>query len=191
MGVIINRQIEDRDGNILDSFYGRIEHFVYGRIDGYFRVHANFYTTKEGAANSFAEYLYESSPSGAAILPPQVTSISHSIEISGSTVVTSSLVELPIFTHHMLTSSFEVIEDVYETQYISQSYDYTDYDEEGNLVPMTGYEVVGQQIKAGEQVVTKYKAIAPLTSSMFEIGYERLKDTLGQMFGTGSIVDDI
>jgi len=179
MGVIINRQIEDKDGNILDSFYGRIEHFVYSRIDGYFRVHANFYTSKEGAANSYSEYLYESSPSGSAILPPEVA------------VVSSSKVELPIFSHYMLTSSYEVVEDVFEKQHVSQSYEYTDYDEEGNLVTFTGYNIVEEDVKIGEEIRYRYKSIPPLTSSIFDIGYEKLRGTLGTMFGTGSIIDDI
>lgn len=101
MGLIISRSIYLDDGEQIDSFYSRVENIRYYRTEGILSVVSNFYRTKEGAKNTYPEYINDSLSTGSNsdIIPTVFGFQSGSYNN-----------ELPLYVNYFLTSSVQVEE---------------------------------------------------------------------------------
>lgn len=181
MGFIVSQSVNSSTWGKLNQFYTRIENYRLDRINGKLHTTVLSYLDKEKADLTYPEYI-NSTSTQSYVLGGLLEYNSQSIDLN----------DYNYFVFH-LTSSLEVIEELFEDRYVSESYSYFDYDEEGNVVELEGWtNPVLQNIKIGEQTVTKYKVdMSPITGSLYEYSYQKVKEEYGKIFGNENIIDQI
>jgi len=179
MGFIVNKQIETLNGDILDSFYVRIELFTYDRPCRVITVSIGHYESPESSAKAFPKLVIgENDMTG---------------QIPSKMKVDGRWKDWDMCHTFSLLKMVDVDEDVYETKWEETSVDYTDFDEDGNPVILqhTTFEEV--TVKTG--VVTKSYPMLTLddmsVGNIFPYVYTLIKSEYISIFGEELIIDEI
>lgn len=180
MGFIVNRNIISSTWGELDNFYCRIENYRLNKLEGRLDVTVKSYLDKQGARDTYPTYVEDQ--------PPKSYLLGGLIELEDSSLDVNDYNYFKFF----LTSSIEVVEDITEERYVSESFMYTDFDDEGNLVEREGWtDPVLAEVKIGEETVTKTKIdLTPITGSIYQYAYQKVVQEYSKVFGSGSIVED-
>lgn len=181
MGFIVSQSILSSNWGELDNFYCRIENYRLNKIEGRVEVTVISYLDREKAAQTYPEYKED--------MPPKSYLLGGLIEYN------SQSIDLNEYNHFKfyLTSSMEILEDITEERYVSESFMYTDFDEEGNLVEKEGWtDPVLIHVKIGEISKTKTKIdLTPITGSIYSYAYTRVMGEYSKIFGQENIIGDI
>jgi hypothetical protein len=181
MGFIVSQSIYSSNWGELDSFYTRIENYRFDKITGRLDTTVMCYIDSEKAKLTYAEFIQDPSP--------------KSYLIGGLVEYNSSSIDINDYNYFefYLTSSVEVIEDLFEESWVSESFTYTDFDDDGNLIEIeTTTTPELRSIKVGEILVTKIKIdLSPITGSIYSYGYERVMEEYSKIFGSENIIEDI
>jgi len=203
MGLRVNKKTFSRSHGLRESIYCRIERLLYKKVNGTLSYTLQFFTSKEEMDEMYTEYVEDSLGVNSVVIPYTSYLIVESGSVSGSQIldidesgseIYGAEIQLPLYNTHILSSSYETTEDIYETIPVYNTITYTDYDEEGNLVEKERQEYSGSVTeKVGEEAVikTKYDHHIILSSSIYDVGYEYVKKDLENFFGSGSIEDVI
>jgi hypothetical protein len=181
MGFIVSQSIYSSTWGELDSFYTRIENYRFDKITGRLDTTVICYTDSEKAKLTYPEFTQDP--------PPKSYLIGGLIEYNSSSI---DMNDYNYFQFY-LTSSVEVTEDLFEERWVSESFTYTDFDDDGNLIEIeTTTTPELRSIKVGEILVTKIKIdLSPITGSIYSYGYQRVMEEYSKIFGSENIIEDI
>ena len=181
MGFIVNKQIETLNGDILDSFYARIEIFTYDRPGRLITVSVGHYESAEGASKAFPKLVINEN------LNDMTSQIPPKMKIDGRWK------DWDMCHTFSLLKMVDVDEDVYETKWEETSVDYTDFDEDGN--PVILQHQIFEEVKVKTGVVTNTYPMLILddmsTGNIFEYTYNLIKSQYINMFGDEIIINEI
>jgi hypothetical protein len=181
MGFIVSQSILSSTWGELDSFYTRIENYRLNKIDGRVEVTVMSYLDREKAVQTYPEYKEDTPP--------------KSYLLGGLIEYNSQSIDLNEYNHFKfyLTSSVEILEDITEERYVSESFMYTDFDDEGNLVEREGWtDPKLTNVKIGETRETKTKIdLSPITGSIYSYTYIRVMGEYSKIFGQENIIGDV
>ncbi len=181
MGFIVSQSIYSSTWGKLDSFYTRIENYRFDKITGRLDTTVMSYIDREKAELTYPEFTEDPSP--------------KSYLVGGLIEYNSSSMDINDYNYFefYLTSSVEVTEELFEKRWVSESFTYTDFDDEGNLVEMISWtDPELKNIKIGETTTTKTKIdLSPITGSIYSYGYQRVMEEYSKIFGQGNIIGDI
>lgn len=181
MGFIVSQSILSSTWGELDSFYTRIENYRLNKIEGRVDVTVISYLDREKAAQTYSEYKED--------IPPQSYLLGGLIEYNSQSI---DLNDYNYFKFY-LTSSVEIVEDIIEQRYVSESFMYTDFDEDGNLVEKEGWtDPKLTDVKIGETLETKTKIdLTPITGSIYNYAYQMVTEKYSEVFGKDNIIGDV
>ena len=182
MALQINQEIETLNKGIITNPYVRIEAYRIDKMLGFLIAVVAMYTNKaEADSNSF---VYSED-----FLDP-LTRPSQSGPISPQIIFNDQSIEYPVVNEFPLTVPEEVTEDIYETQEITNTITYNDFDENGDIVEKTREEITTQRVKTGTRTVTKSKIdISVIGNDPYGWSYVKLKTALEEIFGAGNVID--
>ena len=177
MGFLVQGDIETSRDELLDSFYVRIEQFVYARPLNTIGVTVAHYETKEVADLAWPKFVDDG------------TDMSGQLSVSMS--YNGNWEEWPMFFEFDLIENKEIIVDTYEKQWVTSSIEYTDFDENGE--PFTGVHNTFEEInlKVGEEVTTKLTIdTTELETNCFGYVYSLIKTEFANIVGEENVIDE-
>ena len=177
MGFIVKQPIETFEGDHLEEFYVRIEHYQLDKLRGTIGVSFAHYESTEAANANFPKYL-EDTPNPYGRVPSLMT-------YKGETKEYPMWYSFNIHTTQLVTESFPV--STWNTEIV----DYIDFDENGD-------EIIKQREEQFETITTEYRDvqktlldIGSITGSIYDYSYNKLKEVYSELFGSENIIDEI
>jgi hypothetical protein len=181
MGFIVNKQIETLNGDILNSFYVRVEMFSYDRPSRLISVTIAHYESLESSVNAFPKLVIDEN------LNDMTGQIPAKMKIDGRWK------DWDMCRHFSLLKMIDVDEDVYETKWEETTVDYTDFDDDGN--PIILQHQIFEEVRVKTGVVTKSYPMLTLddmsTGNIFEYAYELIKSEYISIFSEELIINEI
>jgi hypothetical protein len=176
MGFLVQGDIETSRDELLDSFYVRIEQFVYARPLNTIGVTVAHYETKEVADLAWPKFVDDG------------TDMSGQLSVSMS--YNGNWEEWPMFFEFDLIENKEIIVDTYEKQWVTSSIEYTDFDENGDPFIDTHLTFEEIDVKNGEEITMKrYLNTEPITNDIFKYAYDHIKEIYTSKCGIDNIKD--
>jgi hypothetical protein len=180
MGFVVRQPIQSEFKGNFDEFYVRIETCNISKPIGRLLTGLTAYPNSGSSKLSHITYTDEYSQH----ITPDVIPVS--ITYSGS------VINYPTYFEFELTSSVLVDVPVYEYTVVSQSINYYDFDESGNVVEKVRWEYTSQSNQIGTEQITKYKYDTNIiTGSVHQFAYPLVKYEYGKIFGHQNIIDSI
>jgi hypothetical protein len=162
----------------LDSMYGRIETYTFYKQEGLIRASVSLFTTPK-SAKSNQQIIFNQSPN----INGEVVGVD--IEIGEDIVTYPTSFEIP------LTSSAMVTVPTYTHQVTSESINYYDFDENGEVVEKTKWEYHTQSLEIGTQTLEMDVVnVEPLTGNIYPFMYNVITSEFKQIFGENSIINN-
>jgi hypothetical protein len=161
----------------LDSMYGRIEWYSFYKEEAVIRASVCLFTTPK-SAKSNKQIIYNK-------LPDIGDVVAVDIEIGENIVTYPTFFEIP------LTSSAMVTVPTYANQITSESINYYDFDENGEVVEKTKWEYHTQSLEVGTQTLEMDVVnVEPLTGNIYPFMYNVITSEFKQIFGEDSIINN-
>jgi len=178
MGFIVSQSVNHPLYGQIQSFYSRIERYLLFKHGGQLNLTVSSYYNKDSA-----EILNTTDLNADVIEGYPVVG---EIEYNGSLFDMNELNFHRIF----LTSSYLEVTDIYEEMPVSESVDYFIYDDDGNMIPTSSFEVVYRFVKTGETFEEKTRVdFSLVTQSLYDFSYNIVKQKFGEVFGHENIID--
>jgi hypothetical protein len=178
MGFIVKQPIRTLFGENLNEFYVRIENCNISKTMGCLITGIAAYPSSSFARTSHPRYTED-----------------YTYDISSDIIpvkINYNETDVDYPTHYIfaLTSSVLVDVPVYEYNVVSESINYYDFDENGDVVEKTRIEYTSQSIQTGTEQITKYQYDTNvITGSALPFAYELVKSKYGDIFGHENIID--
>lgn len=173
----------------LTSSYARIEKYTFDKKTGNCYATVALYPSYQDAQDSVPPYLTGFSNQGN-YFSPSDPNYSGSKIIATLINYSGSQFEYPNFLFLPCTASVVIDQPIYETQIVTQSVPYFDFDETGSMIEKTKIEYVSQSVQIGTQPVTKYYSnLDSITGSFYTFMYDGVKNIYGSIFGNENITD--
>jgi len=178
MGFRVTHPIETINGKVYDEFYVRIENLIIRKQLGNFTVVVGRYDTEESARNLIGDYIEKDTyePKG---------QLNVTFEISGSNEMKLHSLDYNYF----ITSSVTVTEQTSTVETLYEEVEYIDFDEDGNEIVKTKLEPYEVTHTGSIDVNYSKREIENYPGSLYELGYEKLKETYGKEYGNDNIKD--
>lgn len=177
MGFLVKQPIETFNGDHLDEFYVRIEHYQLDKLRGEIGVTVAHYENYDAANANFPKYLEDT--------PKPYGRVPSLMKYNGETKEYPMWYSFNIHTTQLVTESFPV--STWNTEIV----DYIDFDEDGN-------EVVKQKEESFETVTMETREITKtlfnigsITGNIYDYSYNKLKEVYSELFGSENIIDEI
>lgn len=195
MGLLVTASYMNHSSNE-ESFYSRIELYQVTKDNPHIQVKVNYYLSKEYAEMATEEYPLQKSKDFRGLITPLIWDDEYVYNpiVSGSidfdTFVTGGYHQIESWYLFPLTSSKEET-----TSYISESVtteivDFIDFDEDGNEITGSREEIVVTQTPVTESIIRHdWYDMTQITGSLFEFGYDKLKEKFITMFGEDNVRD--
>lgn len=178
MGFIVSQSITHSLYGEIPSFYSRIESYRLNKTGGELFLTVMSYYDKDAA-----EIVDKRDLSTVSI---DCYPVAGEIEYNGNVFDMNNL----LFHRVFVTSSYYEIEDIYEELPFSESVDYFEYDDNGNMFQTSSMELVYRFTKTGERYIERTQIdISPLTASFYQFSYDIVKREFGEVFGHENIID--
>jgi hypothetical protein len=181
MGFIVNKQIETLNGDILDSFYVRIEMFSYDRPGRLISVTISHYEDSESSSKAFPKLVTDEDEND------MTGQIPVKMKIDGEWK------DWDMSYTFSLLKMVDVVEDVYETKWEATEVDYTDFDDDGN--PIILKHQIFEEVRVKTGVITKTYPMLTLddmsSGNIFVYVYDLIKSEYVSMFGEELIINEI
>lgn len=176
MGFLVTGSIFNTTQGQFDCLYGRIDAYSYWRFDGSINAMVVLYEPKEmkkGNINyPIDNFNVESNVIGVVL------------EKDGEELQYPTSVKIPV------TSSINVNIPIYHTHITSQSINYYDFDESGEVVEKTKWEYTSQSLMVGSQTVEQdILNTEVLTGNVFPYMYNVVTEKFKEIFGEENIIN--
>lgn len=182
MALQINREIETLNKGIVPTPYLRIESYRIDKILGYMIVQVALFSSKADADTN--KFIYSEDITEPLGRTGQTGPIAVSIGYNDESISYPVLLEFP------LTVTEEVSEDIYETQEITNTITYSDFDENGDIVEKTREETTTHRVKTGTRTITKSRIdLSVIDGDPYGWAYTKTKIAYEQIFGVGNLTD--
>ncbi len=182
MALQINQEIETLNKGIVTSPYLRIESYRIDKVLGYMIVQVALFSSKADADTN--KFVYADDITDPLGRTGQTGPIAVSISYNDESINYPTLLEFP------LTVSEDVSEDIYESQEITNTITYNDFDENGNIVEKTREETTTQRVKTGTRTVTKSRIdLSVIDGDPYGWAYTKAKAAYEEIFGVGNVTD--
>jgi hypothetical protein len=175
MGFLVKQPVETFEGNHLEEFYIRIEHYQLDKLRGTIGVSFAHYESTEAANANFPKYLEDA--------PNPYGRVATTMTYKGETK------EYPMWYSFNIHTPEVIVEHYPVSKWHSEMVDYIDFDEDGN-------EIVKQKEEWFETITTETKEITKtlldigsITGSIYDFCYSKLKEVYSEMFGSENIID--
>lgn len=175
MGFIVKQPIDTFDGNHLEEFYVRIEHYQLDKLKGTIGVSFAHYESTDAANANFPKYLEDT--------PSPYGRVATTMTYNGETKEYPMWYPFNIHTPQVITESYPV------STWHTETVNYVDFDENGD-------EIIKQREESFETITTETREITKtlldigsITGSIYDYCYGRLKEIYGEMFGSENIID--
>ena len=177
MGFIVSQSIETFEGDHLDSFYVRIEHYQLNKLRGVIGTSVAHYETPEAAASNFPKYLEDT--------PEPYGRVAVSMSYDGEWR------EYPMWYEFPVTASVLVTEPFVSSSFHTELVDYIDFDENGEEIVKQREETFETITSGSREVEKTLLDLGLITGSIYEHSYAKVKEVYASMFGSGNIIDEI
>jgi hypothetical protein len=181
MGFIVKKKIETVNGKLHDEFYVRIETFQYHKVFGSLNITVGRYDTVENAKKCIPNHIELTTGTAEGMIPV-------SFKVDG---IDDEAKEYAIYHPYELTTLEEVTLDFEESRLEYEEVEYVDFDESGSEVIKTRLHPYEATYTGSVDVMYHKKTFESHTGSIYEIGYEKLKEEYGTLFGSENIIDSI
>ena len=175
MGFLIKQPIETFEGNHLDEFYVRIEHYQLDKLRGVISVSVAHYESAEAANANFPKYLEDT--------PNPYGRVAVTMTYNGETKEYPMWYPFAIHTSELVTESYPV------STWSTETVDYIDFDENGNEVKKQREEPFETITYETRQITKTLLDIGSITGNIYDYSYSKLKEVYGEMFGSENIID--
>lgn len=178
MGFIVKKQVETNQGRVYDEFYVRIEGLLIQKEFGTFGITVRHWDSRESAVDCIGTYLEQDtgSPKG---------QLSVGMKIVGET----EMKDWETHFQYYHTSSEEVTVDFEETITEYEEVEYVDFDDDGNEIIAKRYYPYEKIYTGSIDLMYSKRLIENHDGNLWELGYTKLKETYGEIFGSENIVD--
>ena len=177
MGFIVSQSIETFEGDHLDSFYVRVEHYQLDKLRGTIGTTVAHYETPEAATANFPKYLEDT--------PNPYGRVAVSMSYDGEWK------EYPMWYNFHVTSSVTVTEPFASSSFHTELVDYIDFDDNGEEVVKQREETFETITSGSREVQKTLLDLGLVTGSIYEYSYNNIKQVYSEMFGSENIIDVI
>ena len=181
MALQINQEIETSNKGIVTAPYLRIESYRIDKVLGYMVVQIALFSNKADADKNKFIYTEDiSEPLNRNQTGPIAVTITYDDEV----------LQYPVLLEFPLVVSEDISEDIYESQEVTNTITYNDFDENGDIVEKTRQETTTQRVKTGTRTVTKSRIdLSVIGSDPYGWAYTKTKEVYEGIFGTGNVTD--
>ena len=178
MGFLVKSKVETIDGKSYDEFYVRIEGLIIQKFFGNFGVTVNHWDSEQSAKKFLGRYIEEETHSPVGQLSVGMK-LPHETEFK----------DWPLYYTYWITGSEPVTVDFNETITEFETVEYVDFDENGNEVIMTKDVPYEKLHTVSVDLIYSTREIENYSGSLWELGYQKVKETYGNIFGIENIID--
>ena len=195
MGLIVSASYMNNQSNE-ESFYSRIELYQVTKDNPHLQIKMRYFLNKDYADMASEEWAGQKTKNYSGFVDPLIWDDDYVYNpiVSGSidteTFITGGYVQLSTWYAFPLTSSKE-----FTTSYISESIStqivqYIDFDEDGNEITGSREEIIVTETPVTESVsIDRAYDMTQITGSLFEFGYQKMKEKFQLIFGSQSVFD--
>lgn len=177
MGFLVKQPIETFEGNHLDEFYVRIEHYQLDKLRSTIGITVGHYETPEAANANFPKYLEDA--------PTPYGRVATLMTYNGEEKEYPLWYSFKIYSSQLVTETYQV------STWSTETVDYIDFDENGNEVKKQREEPFENITTETREITKTLLDIGSITGNIYDYSYNKIKETYGQIFGSENIIDVI
>lgn len=195
MGLVVSASYMNNQSNE-ESFYSRIEFYQVTKDNPHIHIRISYFLNKDYADMASEEWPGQKVKKLHGLIDPLIWDDDYvynpivSGAIDTETFITGGYLQLPTLYAFPLTSSKE-----FTTSYISESVstqmvEYIDFDKDGNEITGSREEIIVTETPVTESVsIDNAYDMTQITGSLFEFGYQKIKERFQTMFGSENVFD--
>lgn len=188
MGFVVKHPIKTIDQKEHDQFYVRIENYQLNKVQGYIGVSVAHYESPQAAKLAIPDHL-EDEGDGYGRIPTGMIygDLQTTVDEDGNEIYP----DFQMWYTFDLTENVTVQEEVKTSTWAPRNVEYIDFDEEGNEVTKTKEDWFETVVTEVVDVVKTKKNINLINGDPYGYAYGKLKLVYSDIFGEGSITDEI
>jgi len=192
MGFIVKKQIETNIGQVSDTFYVRIENCVLNKVNSNLFVMLAHYDSSTSASDFIGKYI-EDNKSNTGPLSVNMKIIDGDPSAGYNKLMppdsSCEFISFPMYYYYNLTKKEIVPTVIYSTKDVSTLVNYIDYDPSGNEIEVTKMENIQVDVSTLENIEKTARLVGDVSVNVYQLGYDKLKETYGQLFGESNIIN--